>query len=520
MLLQTPTARHAIGAEIDNVLAAWDWAVLHGDIDRIEQLREGLAIWYELSGLFQEEAEVFALAAAQMHTAPGPIDTAHPALLCVRGHLLVDEASALIALGQHDRACSLLDEAQELAHTADALGLQAACANVQARLLHRRGGVRGAQQQMLQALALARAVRASTLEADCLCYLSRLTLELGDYPQAQTYGERGLALCRALNDRRGAALALLHLGRTASEQGDHAIAKAYLEDSLRSIRMFGYRSGECEILYALGVLCDAMFGLHTEAEAHLAQAWYIARELGDRQAEGRIRAGQGKSALRQGNFLQAQAALEEALTLADEICDRTGEGLAAQGLGLVAYYRGHYEQARDWAQRALGCTQITEQRRQQRCALRLLGHALAGLGQLASAVVTYQQVLDLDQTSGYPHLVLETMADLARVALAQGDQDRAITCVVTIVDDLQDHSLVGVEEPVQVYLTCYQVLEATHDPGAEVLLATGHALLTEQASRCIPAQRHLFLESFPANCALQRLWDQSLTGHVARAARR
>jgi tetratricopeptide (TPR) repeat protein len=184
-------------------------------------------------------------------------------------------------------------------------------------------------------------------------------------------------------------------------------------------------------------------------------------------------------------------------------------GPAAHGLGIVAYYQGDNGLAHHWAQRALEAMQTTEQRRQARCALRLLGHALAGLGRLESAAVIYQQVLELDRTFGYPRLVLQTMADLARVALQQDDQDRAITYVVTMLDGLQDYSLAGLEEPAQAYLTCYEVLRAGRDPRAEEWLEAAHTMLTERAAQCTPARRRLFLENFPAHRALLRLWEGS-----------
>jgi hypothetical protein len=177
-------------------------------------------------------------------------------------------------------------------------------------------------------------------------------------------------------------------------------------------------------------------------------------------------------------------------------------------LGFVAHYRGENAQAQDWAQRALEIALQTEHRRQQRRALRLLAHSLAGMGQCADATATYQQALDLDQSFGYPHLVFETMTDLARVALAQGDLYRAVAYVVTILDGLGNASPVGIEEPAQIYVTCYQVLKASQDPRAGALLASGYTVLTDWATKCSPARRSTFLECIPAHLTLQQLWNQ------------
>jgi len=40
----------------------------------------------------------------------------------------------------------------------------------------------------------------------------------------------------------------------------------------------------------------------------------------------------------------------------------------------------------------------------------------------------------------------------------------------------------GCEEPLRVYLTCFRVLEANHDPRAEGILKKAYALLEQRAS--------------------------------------
>jgi hypothetical protein len=83
----------------------------------------------------------------------------------------------------------------------------------------------------------------------------------------------------------------------------------------------------------------------------------------------------------------------------------------------VVRYEGDERHAYDRAQQTVRMAQEHRQRRSERFALRLLQHALAGLGLLTQATVAYQRALELDRTLGYRHLAAETTADLARVAL-------------------------------------------------------------------------------------------------------
>jgi hypothetical protein len=123
-------------------------------------------------------------------------------------------------------------------------------------------------------------------------------------------------------------------------------------------------------------------------------------------------------------------------------------------------------------------------------------------------------VLELDRAFGYRHLAVETTADLARVSLAQADIERARTYVATIVDHLEEHGAADTEQPVLIYLTCYQVLRGQHDRRADDLLAAGYALLHSQAGQFEDVERRsMFLENLPSHRALRILWrdqhDQS-----------
>jgi len=129
------------------------------------------------------------------------------------------------------------------------------------------------------------------------------------------------------------------------------------------------------------------------------------------------------------------------------------------------------------------------------------------LGDVTAALVAYQQTLAIDQALGYRHLAVETTADLARAALAQGNIAQASACVADILADLDNGTLAGTEEPVLVYLTCFQVLRAAGEPRAESVLAAGYALLSERAAQFDdPRRESLFIDNLPAHRTLVAEW--------------
>jgi tetratricopeptide (TPR) repeat protein len=267
-------------------------------------------------------------------------------------------------------------------------------------------------------------------------------------------------------------------------------------------------------VHGLSLVLDEGLGLYTEADDYVTRELAIVRELGDREGHAQALVSQGRHALCQGDLARAYAAFAQALTVGQG--SGAGESVlqALWGLGMVAHYQSDERHACEHAQQAVVIAQERRQRRSERHALRLLGHALAGLGQLTQATIVYQRVLELDRALGYRHLAVETTADLARVALAQADMKRARAYVATIVDQLEEHGAAGTEQPVLIYLTCYQVLRGQHDRRADDLLAAGYALLHSRAGQFEDVERRrMFLENLPSHRALWILWrdrhDQS-----------
>jgi tetratricopeptide (TPR) repeat protein len=140
-----------------------------------------------------------------------------------------------------------------------------------------------------------------------------------------------------------------------------------------------------------------------------------------------------------------------------------------------------------------------------------LGHALAGLGRLAEAAEAYAQALAAWREGGRLHLTPDPLAGLARVALAQGEHERALAHVGEILAHLEDRpALEGTVEPVRVYLTCYRVLCALGDPRAEGVLDAGYELLQERGAMIEDEDlRRSFLENVPHHRELVAEWEET-----------
>ena len=144
-------------------------------------------------------------------------------------------------------------------------------------------------------------------------------------------------------------------------------------------------------------------------------------------------------------------------------------------------------------------------RRVQGYALTNLGHALTSLGRVAEGAESYRQALVLRRELGQSYLIMEPLAGLARVSLAQGNLHLALAQVEDVLSYLEVHTLEGAQDPFRVHLTCYRVLRANQDPRAQAVLNTAHRLLQERAAKIEDKElRRSFLENVPAHREIVR----------------
>jgi hypothetical protein len=130
----------------------------------------------------------------------------------------------------------------------------------------------------------------------------------------------------------------------------------------------------------------------------------------------------------------------------------------------------------------------------------MIGHANAGLKRLSNATSGYQQALELFDALGNTTDAMEARAGLAQVALLQNDMVSSLAYVDEILKVLAAHPRAGIDEPFYVYLTCYRVLEANHDPRAASVLENASSLLEEYASHFTEeSQRYAFLYNVPSH---------------------
>lgn len=531
------TALDEIGAEIDNIRAAWGWALTHQQTAAVSGAVQSLYRFYAARNWFQEGEALFRQATTHLSSATLVYAkvAARLALFCYQlgddrlARQLLQQSLAL-AVDGHDRSeaafCQLglvavalrqgdYPAAQAAARAslveyrqlADAVG----CAQALNRLgdaLQLAGQYTEAMHALEEALTLAAATPMPPLEADSRRILGTIHWNQGDYAAARASYEQAMRLYRdpRVANRQGEADALNQLGFVAWSQGNHDAAQEYFHAALHTFRQIGDRQGEGRLLGNLGRVIERQ-GNYRTAQAHYEQSLQLSRAIGDRAGEGVTLTSLGFLAFHQGDYTAAQAHFAAAHRVNAAIGQRHWEGLALACLGLIATLAADYAAADELCQQALAIAQAAGDRPIAGYALTHLGYALMGLGRLPEAEGAFREALALRTALGDLDRATEASAGLAQVALAQSQLATAQQHIESILQFLSTGSLERALRPFHIYATCYAVLAASQDGRADDLLRQAHTLLQEHAARISDETlRQAFLHHIPEHAALVRAY--------------
>jgi uncharacterized protein (DUF2225 family) len=99
--------------------------------------------------------------------------------------------------------------------------------------------------------------------------------------------------------------------------------------------------------------------------------------------------------------------------------------------------------------------------------------------------------------------VIQTLSELAALALQQGELPAALQQVEELLSAVDLATIQEISEPLACLLTCYQVLQANADPrAASVLQIAWQRLQSQAATIDEKTLRRSFLEQVPVNRAI------------------
>jgi predicted ATPase len=311
-----------ITADIENIRAAWNWAVRQRQWEAIRQAVDSFNDWHNIRALFREGTAVYEQAIVALKEAlksktgapassrPASRDAGAPGadvllaqLLTYQGFFLFRQAEFGPAKAKLQESAALLRPLDEPRLLIKALGGLANIAIMQGDYetagrqyrenlaLARRAGLPGAiasnlegtamlanyagefdkaQRLFRQCLAMQREIGNLHQIASTLGNLATASFYLEQYAEAEKALVESLELRRSLDDQHGVILMLLNLGELALFTQEYEKARRFYEECGRVSAAARHRLGDVDSRVGLGDVCFALGEYDTAASHYLA----------------------------------------------------------------------------------------------------------------------------------------------------------------------------------------------------------------------------------------------------------
>ncbi len=467
-------------------------------------------------------------------------DVLHDNKVKIRGHLVAGVAET--SRGNQEIARDHLVKSLELASNEGRQHEEMQCLRSLSSIEREQSNFDEAITYCKSALELAKKNYERIEESKILIILGNLSSDQGNESKARFYYDEALPILKEVGSRPNEAILLSNMGCTYANKGDYRTALPYFEQARKISHDVGYREMECVALGNLGEL-SASLGDFIEAKNYFNEALEINREIGYKFSEMIVLSQLGQIFESLGEYSLAREYLEKSLLLTIELESKEWEVKLHSEIGRLLDAAGLYNEANEelikaieitknfdvkseecdaWAYRGLLLHHLNQNREAEtsinkalniangidvesteRFAYLHLGNVLTSLENYDKARDCYSKCIKMANIMGQTYLIPEIQAGQARVAVLEGKLDEAMKYIEQILDYLKNRNLVGTDEPMRIYLTCCQVLQAVGDPRADEIITQAHSILEARANKITDdVMRQSYLENVEANLAV------------------
>lgn len=276
-------AKNKIVTELDNIRAAWHYALQHGMYAQVEAATRSLTWFFEVAGLLNEGIELVQPLVDPQQAAV--LRAARPRLL---GLACMQQGLLYFRKGQFTRAFQRYQESIEYLRLADDQALLADALTFLGIMVHLKGEYQQAYAHLSEALACAEAAADPWSTAYARYNMGYIDSVLGEYQAGYQKMMEGLHAWRQLGDPHSIALGLNYLVTTQIVLDRHAEARANMQESIQMCQQSHDRWGlgsafrfNGRILVAQGDFQQAQVELHKSLEVFrdYVTGWDIACTL-------------------------------------------------------------------------------------------------------------------------------------------------------------------------------------------------------------------------------------------------
>jgi DNA-binding SARP family transcriptional activator/predicted ATPase len=428
--LKGPGQRKAldeIKVDLENIQAAWQWAVAGRRVVQFDLALEGLCLFYWQLARFEEgEAACRAAIASLEETAAGNDNRTLAHLLAWQGLFQYSLGFPEVAQQMFERGLAQLrgsglsPEQTRRARALALLGL--------GTLVHFSARGEEASAYLEECLAIFRAEGDRFWEGKALDILGIVTMYLLNDPErALHYWRRDLELTRMLGDRLGLASKLMDLGiATAYDLGNPEEAKKLLQEGIESLADF-----EDPASRAFSLNCRARIATINGRFAEALELWKemlpIYAELGDRRrtAWGALFLAESYNAI--GDYELAEAFSERAVSeLRSYEENDIQKGLCRWALSDARLAMGQAQEAKDQLQLDVAIYRQGVGKQSLGRVLASLSRVDCALGARGAAWAQALEALELLSTARHVHWMSYALADIALLLADRGEVERAV----------------------------------------------------------------------------------------------
>ncbi|MEM7131677.1 MAG: BTAD domain-containing putative transcriptional regulator [Chloroflexota bacterium] len=326
------------------------------------------------------------------------------------------------------------------------------------------------------------------------------------FTEAEEQFERALRLSRQFEDEHCESHTLRWMASSLGNQGDHGASYRYAQEALAVSQTLADRFPEIFCWLELGA-CQAREGKHDRKIEFLQKALDISRSVSHRPSVQRTHIQLGEAYIRVGVFDQALAHIEIAHQIALEDQMFSDRLRCQAALAHVHSLQEDHMRARHVIQQVIEQLAGRDFTSSRHPIFITLGRAQFGLNEWGAATNAYRCELQQRKRAEQEHFVVESLAGLAEVALAQGEVSTAQSNVETILPLLSPALLDRASDPLRIYLSCHQVLNQIGDLRAVTVLTEGHRYLQTTAALLEDGEmRQSYLENVLSNRKMVGLW--------------
>ncbi len=303
-----------IEAEIDNIRAAWLWAVEHSRVEDIEQAQHPLVVFCAIQSRFLEGSDAFEKAAQMLDGGDPRTELRLASVLCSLGAMCVRGGAMEKAKVALERSWQLYSQHGVLPAPGQGWDPRTVLAYTSILL----GSNISVVEQFVREVVQDHTLRGDRFSLSQICAILATVIRVqGRYEEARHYAQQAYAYTVTTGDEFIGSFCLQEWGTLSQLLGDTADAKRRLQASYAIRKDFADSRGMADTLTSLGRIA-LLERDNAEARRYYEQARMICHDLGDKVGLAAALEGMGNSATPLGHYGEARRYLLEALQLSSQ----------------------------------------------------------------------------------------------------------------------------------------------------------------------------------------------------------